>query len=191
MLVAYIRVSTIEQNEGRQLEALNSYSVDKIYTEKISGKNTDRPEFQKMMDFVREGDTIIVNDLTRLSRNTIDLFNTVAELDRKGVKIISIKEGTIDTSTPQGKLWFQLLAVLAEFERENIRLRQAEGIALAKQQGKYKGRKATVADNEDEILELVKQKKITVTKAAELMKCTRTTVYNKLERLGGKEICLV
>ena len=185
MIVAYIRVSTLEQNEARQLEALKNYEVEKIYSEKLSGKNTDRPEFQKMMDFVREGDTIIVNDLTRLSRNTVDLFRTVEELDRKGVKLVSLKEGTIDTSTPSGKLWFSILAVLAEFERENIRLRQAEGIAIAKAQGKYKGRPVTVANNETEVLELVKKKQISVTKAAELMSCTRGTVYNKMKRLGA------
>ena len=179
MIVAYLRVSSTDQNLDRQRQAIKQYDVERIFEEKISGKNTDRPKFKELMNFVREGDTVVVADLTRLCRSTIDLFDTVAEFDKKGVKLISIKEGTIDTSTPTGKLIFGIFALIAEFERENTRERQAEGIAIAKAQGKYKGRQEKVLDNEDVVMKAWIDGKITATKAAELLGCTRGTIYNK------------
>lgn len=179
MIIAYVRVSSEEQNEARQLEAIKTYKIDKVFIDKKSGKNTNRPEFNNMMDFIREGDTVVVSELTRLSRSTLDLYNTISEFNKKRIKLISIKEGVIDTSTPTGKMWFGLLAVLSEFERETIKQRQAEGIAVAKKEGKYRGRKVIKIDNEEEIMSLWINKKITATKAAELLGCTRGTVYNK------------
>ena len=149
MRIAYVRVSTLEQNEERQVEGLNKYNIERWFTEKISGKNTNRPELQNMLDFVREGDTVYVHDFSRLARSTKDLLDIVEKLNNKGVHLVSNKEN-IDTSTATGKLMLTMIAAIAEFERLNMLERQREGIAIKKAQDKhlppdqrtYKGRKA-------------------------------------------------
>lgn len=138
MKVAYVRVSTQEQNEARQLEALEKHGIDKWFTEKISGKNTNRPQLQAMMEFVREGDTVYIHDFSRLARSTKDLLDIVESLNDKGVNLVSNKEN-LDTSTPTGKLMLTMIGAINEFERQNLLERQREGIAIAKREGKYKG----------------------------------------------------
>ena len=140
MNVAYVRVSTVEQNEARQIEALKPHGIDKWFTEKISGKNTQRPQLQAMLDFVREGDTVFIHDFSRLASSTKDLLTLVEQLQNKGVHLISNKEN-LDTSTPTGKLMLTMIAAINEFERANTLERQREGIAIAKRNGVYKGRK--------------------------------------------------
>ena len=147
MKVAYVRVSTIEQNEARQIEALEKHGIEKWFTEKISGKDTHRPELQNMLDYVREGDTIYVHDLSRLARSTKDLLEIVEILDNKKVSLVSNKEN-IDSSTPTGKLMLTMIGAIAEFERTNLLERQKEGIAIAKKAGKYKGRKPIEIEDE-------------------------------------------
>lgn len=138
MKVAYVRVSTQEQNEARQLEALEKHGIDKWFTEKISGKNTDRPQLQAMMEFVREGDTVYIHDFSRLARSTKDLLDIVETLNDKGVNLVSNKEN-LDTSTATGKLMLTMIGAINEFERQNLLERQREGIAIAKREGKFKG----------------------------------------------------
>lgn len=138
MRVAYVRVSTVEQNEARQLEALEKYDIEKWFTEKVSGKDTNRPELKKMLDFVREGDTIYVHDFSRLARSTKDLLEIVDNLTARGIHLVSNKEN-IDSATPSGKLMLTMIGAIAEFERQNLLERQREGIAIAKREGKYKG----------------------------------------------------
>lgn len=138
--VGYIRVSSIEQNTESQKSLLDKIGMDKIFEEKISGKNTDRPQLQAMLEYVREGDTVYVKDLSRLARNTKDLLDIVEYLTNKGVALKSIKEN-IDTSSNFGKLMITFLAAIYEFERANLLERQRDGIAVAKLKGKYKGRK--------------------------------------------------
>ena len=138
MRVAYVRVSTVEQNESRQIEALEKHDIEKWFTEKVSGKDTNRPELQAMLDFVREGDTIYIHDFSRLARSTKDLLEIVDQLTAKGVHLVSNKEN-IDRSTPAGKLMLTMIGAIAEFERQNLLERQAEGIAIAKREGKFKG----------------------------------------------------
>ena len=140
MRVGYVRVSTAEQNPARQMELMKSLGVEKIYQEKCSGKNTDRPQFNEMLSFLREGDTLYVESFSRLSRSTRDLLSTVATLSERGVILVSDKE-KFDTGTPQGKFVLTVFAALSEFERESILERQQEGIEIAKSEGKYKGRK--------------------------------------------------
>lgn len=137
---AYIRVSTEEQNYESQMEAMKDLKFAKVFTEKRSAKDTNRPELQNMLDYVREGDTVYVKDFSRLARSTKDLLNIIDILENKKVKLISIKE-KLDTSTPAGKLMVTMLGAIYEFERANLLERQRDGIAVAKQKGKYKGRK--------------------------------------------------
>lgn len=145
MIVWYARVSTTEQNESRQIEMAKEYKADKIFLDKQSGKDTNRPQLREMLIYVREGDTIIVESISRFARNTRDLLELVQYLSDKGVKFISQKEN-IDTDTPTGKFMLTIFAAIAELERESILQRQAEGIAIAKANGKYKGRKPMEID---------------------------------------------
>lgn len=137
--IGYARVSTIEQNEERQIEAFKESNVDKWFLDKLSGKDTKRPEFQKMIEYVREGDILVVTEFSRLARSTVDLLGIVKQLQDKGVQLVSLKEN-LDTNTPQGRFMLTVFAALAELERETILQRQREGIEVAKKAGKYKGR---------------------------------------------------
>lgn len=148
MKIAYVRVSTVEQNEARQIEALKKYGIDKWFTEKVSAKDTNRPQLQAMLEFAREGDTVYIHDFSRLARSTSDLLKMVELLQAKGVHLVSNKE-SIDTSTPTGKLMLTMLGAIYEFERTNLLERQREGVAIAKSQGKYKGRKEIKIDDFD------------------------------------------
>ena len=138
--IAYVRTSTVEQHEDRQCEGLKKYNIDKWYIDKCSGKNTNRPQLQAMLDYVREGDTVYVHDFSRLARSTKDLLELVELLNSKGVALVSNKEN-LDSRTPTGKLMLTMIAGIAEFERTNLLERQREGIAIAKEKGVYKGRK--------------------------------------------------
>lgn len=147
--IGYARVSTIEQNETRQLESFANYSekIRKVFIDKVSGKNMNRPQLQAMLDYVREGDVVVVSDFSRLARSTRDMLQIVQELTEKGVGLISLKEN-VDTDTPQGRFMLTVFAALAELERETILQRQREGIAIAKQEHKYKGRKPLPFDED-------------------------------------------
>lgn len=188
MRVAYVRVSTAEQNEERQIAALKNCKIDKWFCEKVSGKDTDRIKLKEMLSFVREGDTVYVMDWSRLSRSTVDLLKIIEGLARKGVKLVSLKEN-FDTSTPTGRLMLNLIAAINEFERQNLLERQREGIELAKLQGKYTGRKPNKYDERllAEIVVAIKAKKITVTEAAKRLNVTRATVYNLIQRYDNQQ----
>ena len=177
--VAYIRVSTQEQNTESQQEILQQYAIDKFFEEKVSGKNTnDRPELQAMLDYVRAGDTVYVKDFSRLARSTKDLLWIIEELDKKQVKLISHKE-QLDTSTPSGKLMVTMLGAIYEFERANLLERQKDGIMIAKRQGKYKGRKKILKPaNWSDVYNDWVTRKITAKKACELLKLKTNTFYN-------------
>lgn len=143
-VVGYVRVSSAEQNEARQLEVLEG--VDKLFIDKISGKSTDRPRLTELLEWVREGDTVRVASLDRLARNLDDLRRLVAGLTGAGVRVEFLKEGLTFTGedSAMSKLLLSVMGAFAEFERSLIRERQAEGIALAKAKGVYKGRAKTL-----------------------------------------------
>lgn len=145
MKVFYSRVSTQEQNEARQTEAAKAQEAERIFLDKASGKNAERKALKEMLAFVRDGDVVIVSDISRLARNTADLLKIVEQLNSKGVEFVSLKEA-IDTRTPQGKFMLTVFGAIAELERANILQRQAEGIAEAKKAGVYKGRKKMELD---------------------------------------------
>lgn len=183
MKVAYVRVSTIEQNEARQIEALKEFSIDKWFVEKMSGKDTDRPEFKAMMDYVREGDELYVMDLSRLSRSTTDFMQTMDKLQAKNVKLISLKE-KIDTNSAMGEALVKIVAVLNELERKNMLERQAEGIKIAKENNKYHGRQYKQYDDMDLLMKKlsdIKLGKRTVSSLAKELNVTRPTIYNWLK----------
>lgn len=141
MNVNYIRVSSVSQNEQRQIESMVHIKIDKTFVDKTSGKNIDnRPELQNMLAFIRESDTVYVHSFDRLARSTADLLAILKIIDEKKCKLVSIKEN-LDTSLPHGRLMLTMLGAIAEFELTIIRERQREGIQIAKEEGKYKGRK--------------------------------------------------
>ena len=137
--IGYIRVSTEHQETARQEAIMEQYQVERVFAEKMSGKNTNRPELKAMLEYVREGDTLYIESISRLGRSTKDLLNIIDVLQKKGVTLVSSKEN-IDTNTPQGRFVLSIFAALSELEREQTLQRQREGIAIAKSQGKYKGR---------------------------------------------------
>lgn len=187
--VAYVRVSTAEQNEARQREALAVRGIDKWFIEKASGKNTDRPEFQKMLDWVREEDTIYIHDLSRIARSTKDLLDLLDVLREKGVALVSDKE-SIDTSTATGKLLVTMVAAINEFERANLLERQREGIAIAKREGKYKGRKAVTVPDLSRHYERWQRREVSKAALARELGISRPTLdrlfsnYNNKKRLN-------
>lgn len=152
-IVGYIRVSTYEQNEQRQLESIKT---DKLFIDKASGKDTLRPALKAMLDYVRDGDTIIVHSLDRLARNLDDLRKIVQSLTAKEVKVQFIKENLVFTGddSPMSNLLLSVMGAFAEFERSLIRERQLEGIALAKKRGAYKGRKKALSQERIEELKV-------------------------------------
>jgi len=187
MKVGYVRVSTVEQNPARQDELMKSFGVDKVYSEKLSGKDTKRPQFQEMIDFLREGDTLYVESFSRLSRSTRDLLDTVNTLNEKGVSLVSDKE-KIDTTTPQGRLVMTVFAAIYQFERENTLERQREGIAIAKRQGKYKGRKPIeVTDAFLKIARNWEKGELALKDAVELSGVSQSTFFRKCKEYGIKK----
>lgn len=178
MKVGYVRISTKEQNMARQDLLMQELGVEQVFTDKVSGKNQERPELRKMMDFVREGDSLTVESISRFARNTRDLLDLTATLDAEGVQFISKKE-SIDTSTPAGKFMLAVFGALAELERENILERQAEGIAIAKAEGRMKGRPKKAVDTFEAVYLAVKEGKLSATKAAKQLGLSRSTWYRK------------
>ena len=192
MIIGYVRVSTVEQNEARQLVTMDKYNVEKIFKEKVSAKDTNRPEFKNMLDFIREGDVLVIHDFSRLARSTKDLLNIVEYLNTKKVSIISAKEN-IDSSTPTGKLMLTMIGAINEFERANLLERQKEGIAIAKKENRYKGRKKI------EINEAFKtnynkylNRELNKRQLAKLLNVSRPTLDRLIEEYKGeKDNCVM
>jgi len=185
--IAYIRVSATEQNTARQEVLMKELCVDEIYIDKMSGKNTNRPELQTMMKYVRKGDTVIVESISRFARNTRDLLELIEKLKEKEVEFISKKEN-IDTTTPAGKFMLTVFGAVAELEREHILQRQAEGIAIAKEEGKYKGRKKITNDKFDKIYSEWKRGNITAVRAMELLNMKRNTFYRRVAEYEEEQV---
>lgn len=175
--IAYVRVSTVDQNEARQIEALTPYGIEKWFKEKVSAKDTNRVQLQSMLEYAREGDTVYVMDFSRLARSTKDLLDIVEMLTAKGITLKSIKEN-MDTSTPAGKLMLTMIGAINEFERANILERQREGIAIAKREGSYKGRKQIEKPKSwGDIYAKWKNRGITAKEAMDTLGLKRNTFY--------------
>lgn len=184
MFLGYVRVSTVEQNEARQIKALTDYGVasDALYIDKKSGKDTDREELKKLLAFARKGDTIITESISRIARNTKDLLAIIEDLTGRGIEFVSLKE-KIDTSTPQGKFMLTVFSAMATLERETILERQREGIMIAKAKGVYKGSKKKKIDK-DKFAAIVKRwrnREITATEAMKILDLKPNTFYRRVK----------
>ena len=166
--IAYVRVSTVDQNEARQQEALGKYNIDKWFIEKASGKTMKRPKLQEMLEYIREDDVVYVEEFSRLGR-------TAEKIEDAGAKFVSLKEN-FDTSTPTGRLQLTMMAAIAEFEREMILERQREGIAIAKKEGRYKGRNKIVVPGIEEYYNRYMTRQATKTQIAKELKISRCTL---------------
>lgn len=182
MKIGYVRVSTEEQNTARQEIMLRELGVDELFVDRASGKNADRPELNRMMNFVRRGDTVIVESISRFARNTRDLLDLVERLTEKQVEFVSRKEA-IDTTTPTGKFMLTVFAAVAELEREYILQRQREGIAIAKQKGKYRGRPPKVYPDFERIAARWQKGEITAVQAMKQLGMSKTRFYERVKRL--------
>ncbi|AIL66139.1 DNA-invertase hin (plasmid) [Rickettsiales bacterium Ac37b] len=179
--IGYIRVSSHDQNSDRQLESIK---LDKIFIDKVSGKNTDRVQLKLLLDYAREGDTVIVHSMDRLARNLDDLRQLVQSLTSQNIKIQFIKENLVFTGddSPMSNLLLSVMGAFAEFERALIRERQREGIELAKQKGLYKGRKSKLNDLQ---IQQIKEKLdlgIPKSRIAREYSITRETLYQYLKK---------
>ena len=175
MKVAYIRVSSLDQNTARQEEALKGLGIEKFFIEKVSGKDMKRPKLQEMLQFVREGDYCYCVDFSRLARSCQNLLSICDLLQNKGVHLVSLKEN-FDTSTPQGRLMLTIIAAINAFERENLLERQREGIAIAKAEGKYKGRKPIEVEDFKPYYDAYMQREISKSQLAKKLKISRPTL---------------
>lgn len=179
MKVGYIRVSTQEQNTVRQEVLMDALGVEQIYIDKMSGKNSERPQLKEMMSYVRRGDTVIVESVSRFARNTRDLLELVEQLAAKGVEFVSQKE-SIDTATPTGKFMLTVFGAVAELEREYILQRQREGIEIAKAQGKYRGRKPISSPDFDRVAAQWQRGELTAVQAMKKLNMSKATFYRKV-----------
>lgn len=180
MKIGYIRISTADQNTARQELLMEQLGVDEVYIDRMSGKNTNRPELQKMMEYVRRGDTVIVESISRFARNTRDLLELVEKLSAKGVEFVSKKEA-IDTTIPTGKFMLTVFGAVAELEREYILQRQREGIAIAKANGVYKGRKPIQPPELEKVMVKWRRGKITAAEAMRQMGMSKSAFYRRVK----------
>jgi DNA invertase Pin-like site-specific DNA recombinase len=183
--VGYARVSTQEQNEARQLAAFTEMGIGKVFLDKQSGKNADRPQLKEMLSFIREGDTVVCESISRMARNTKDLLAIVDEITKKKAEFISLKE-SIDTTTATGKFMLTVFAAMAELERETTHQRQAEGIAIAKAQGKYHGRQPIAVDKKQFAKECKawREGKQTAAETMRNLKLKPNTFYRRVRDMG-------
>lgn len=186
--LSYLRVSSTQQNEARQREAMKHLGIDREFVDKASGKNTERKALQEMIDYAREGDIVYILDFSRLARSTQDLLNIIQTLNKKGVQVVSIKE-QLDTSTPTGKLMLTFIGAINEFQREIINENAREGIAIAKAEGKYKGGQPKKIDETlfQVCYSRYTKREINKIQFAETLNVSRPTLDKLLKEREGKE----
>ena len=181
-IFGYARVSTGDQNLDRQIDALEKYGVDIIYNEKMTGTKRDRPELAKLLDRMTEGDTVVVESLSRLGRSTKDLIELTELFEKRGVHLVSLKE-SIDTSTSTGKLLFTLMSAIAQFEREVIADRTREGLRSARARGRTGGRPRADSDAVQKAVKLYRTGQYTIREIEELTGVKKSTLYRRLREL--------
>lgn len=181
MKFGYMRVSTMDQNLDRQKRQLEEFGCERIFFEKVTGTKRDRTEMNRMLEFLRPEDTVVVTDLTRLSRSTKDLIEITELISKKGAHLKSLKESWLDTTTAHGKMLFIMFAGIAQFERDLTSERTKEGIQAARKRGKYPGRPKTDEEKVNYALYLMDQG-LSRTDAAEKAGISRMTLYRKLQK---------
>ena len=177
MKLGYARCSTLDQNLDWQIDALMKEGCDRIFQEKYTGTRKNRPELLRMMDMLREGDTVIICELTRLSRSVKDLFDLVEQVEKAGANIKSLKEPWLDTTTPQGRLLFTIFSGVSQFERELIRERTMEGLASARARGRMGGRPGKDKKIVEQALTLYDSKAYSVDEISKTTGISRATLY--------------
>ncbi len=181
--IGYARVSTDDQNLDAQIDELQRQGCGKIFQEKVSGAKADRPELQKCMDHLREGDVLIVTKLDRLARNLKDLIGIVEKLHETGIAFVSVND-KIDTSTPQGKFFFHVFGAVAEFERDLIRERTNAGLSAAKARGRVGGRRSVMTSEKMIAAKKLLETDMSPSDIAKQLGISRATLYNHFP--GGK-----
>lgn len=177
MKFGYARCSTLDQNLDWQIDALTKEGCDRIFQEKFTGTKKDRPELLRMLDMLREGDAVIICELTRLSRSVKDLFDLVERVEKAGANIKSLKEPWLDTTTPQGRLLFTIFSGVSQFERELIRERTMEGLASARARGRMGGRPGKDPKVVEQALTLYNSKAYSVDEISKTTGLSRGTIY--------------
>lgn len=180
-IFAYARVSTEQQNLDRQLDALNKYGIDIMYTEKMTGTKRERPELNKMLERLTTGDTVVIESLSRLGRSTKDLIELTEIFASKGVNLVSLKE-SIDTSTSTGKLLFTLMSAIAQFERDTIADRTKEGLKAARSRGRVGGRPKMDTDKIKKAVKLYGTNQYSIKEIEELTGIKKATLYRSLQK---------
>ena len=180
MKIGYIRISTADQNTARQEVLMEELGVERVFIDRVSGKNMERPELKRLMNFVRDGDMVIVESISRFARNTRDLLELIEQLSARNVEFVSKKEA-IDTTTPTGKFMLTVFGAVAELEREYILQRQREGIAIAKKNGIYRGRKAKPCPDFEVTVAAWRDGRITATEAMKRLGVSSTTFYRRVK----------
>lgn len=185
MRIGYARVSTEAQETARQTRAFADLGIEKVFIDKASGKNAERAELKAMLQYIREGDTVTVESISRIARNTKDLLSIIDTINSKGADFVSLKE-CIDTSTPQGKFMLTVFGAMAELERECILQRTREGQAIAKEQGKYKGKPKMKIDEAAFRKEVKKWRDglQTATQAMTAIGLKPNTFYRRVKEMG-------
>ena len=188
MKYGYVRVSSKEQNLARQMETMEKAKISpqNIYAEKVSGKDMERPELKKLLNVVKEGDSIVVEDITRLGRNTLDILKIIDTLEQEKVYVISLKEG-LDTSSSQGKMMISLLGVFSEMERKNIRERQRQGIEIARREGRRKGRPRCKCEDFKIVYKQYENGDISIQQALKLLDCSKSTFYRRIKEYSERQ----
>jgi DNA invertase Pin-like site-specific DNA recombinase len=186
MKIGYIRVSTAEQNEARQEVLMEQLGVERVFIDKQTGTNTNRPALKELMEFVRDGDSVVVESISRFARSASDLLILVNALTEKKVNFVSQKEN-MDFSTPVGKAILGIFGSIYELEVSNLKTRQAEGIAIAKAQGKYLGRKPITHPDFEKVVKIWRKGEITAVEAMKRLGGMKpTTFYRKVKEYENR-----
>ena len=185
MIYGYARVSTADQNLDRQLDALRKYGIDKLFCEKMSGTKKNRPELDKMLSELSEGDTVVIESLSRLGRSVKNLSELMERFNAQNIRLVSMKE-TIDTTSPTGRLLYTILSSLAQFERDILVERTTEGLKAARARGRVGGRPKTNAKAMQKALALYQTKEYSITDITDLTGVSKSALYRALkERQSG------
>ena len=187
MIIGYARVSTVEQSLDRQIDQLTDAGCKRIYQEKASGASKERPELDRMLDALREGDVVVVTELSRLGRTVKGLIELVEKLHKLGVDLKSLKEQWLDTTSPMGKMVFTMMAGFAEMERDLIRERTAEGLKAARARGRKGGRPSIDQEQLSLALRMYDSKSCTVAEITKATGISKATLYSYLGKRENNE----